>query len=118
MNATLALLVKNVCDVGRPPQRVETHKHYMRTSPYKEKIAAMFDERWPTANLEPNFRLWYRTTLAKQLFEAEDEEIRNKITMEAEAEYEENIKAYKELMSADRIATSKVEEFGDLAKHM
>jgi hypothetical protein len=118
MTSALMMLAKNLCDVGRAPRRIEPFKYYMRQSPYKEKINEVYQERWPGANLEANFRLWFHTTIAKELFEAEDDATKERMAKEAEESYEEDFAAYQELAHADKIAVSKLETFGDLAKNM
>ncbi|THU87795.1 hypothetical protein K435DRAFT_866935 [Dendrothele bispora CBS 962.96] len=111
-------LLKQICNVGRPPRLTEPYKYYMSQPEYKDRVAEIYESRWKKADLDPKYRLWFHTQVAKEVFEGESAELRERIETEAKREHEKDLAAYKQLMNGDKIAITKLEEFGDLAKEI
>ncbi|THU85771.1 hypothetical protein K435DRAFT_868970 [Dendrothele bispora CBS 962.96] len=85
---------------------------------YKERVAEIYESRWKKADLDPKYQLWFHTQVAKEVFKGESAELRERIETEAKREHEKDLAAYKQLMNGDKIAITKLEEFGDLAKEI
>jgi hypothetical protein len=117
-------LLKLMCKVGPSPRRVLEHKWYMNHPDYQERCAQVYSERWELERLKPDFnpklRLSFQCEVAKELYLAEDDEVKEKIMAETKADHDEKMATYKQLVNGEKFALGGVEagEFGELAQEM
>ncbi|KAK7434251.1 hypothetical protein VKT23_010567 [Stygiomarasmius scandens] len=86
--------------LGGRPRRMQVWRHYWSHPNYKPKIDAKYEELHGTHYDRDN---WLRDhgAVAKMLFEAESEEVREAIQKAVDEKYEDEMRQYEELQEAD-----------------
>ena len=62
---------------------------------FANKVDVVYNERWPVANHGDAGRLAFRTAIAHELWDAEDESYRKDIERERDQEHENDLRAYR-----------------------
>ena len=84
--------LKDAADPAPPPHKRPTFQYYMHK--VADKVDAIYNDRWPLANRDDDGRLAFRTVIARELWEAEDESFRKVIVRERDQEHESDLRAY------------------------
>ncbi len=74
------------------PRKLAVWQLYM--SKKSERIAELFDERWPTANLPEKDRLKFRGEIARELLEGESDEYRKVLEEEVNSLHEQDMQEH------------------------
>ena len=86
-------LLKNAADSAPPPHKRPAFQYYMHK--FADKVDAIYKERWPVARHGDAGRLAFRTAIAHELWEAEDESYRKEIERERDQEHANDMRAYR-----------------------
>ena len=86
-------LLKNTADSAPPPHKRPAFQYYMHK--FANKVDVVYNERWPVANHGDAGRLAFRTAIAHELWDAEDESYRKDIERERDQEHENDLRAYR-----------------------
>lgn len=81
-----ASLVAKLNDEANPPpapRKLSLWQYYMGKN--REAVNAVFDERWPLANLPDSQVLNFRGSIARELVNQESEEVQERLQQEIEA---------------------------------
>lgn len=84
-------------DRGARPRRSEIHKFYMQLDEFRDKCGRGFDERHQKDPVPEEYRLAVRCEIAKELFEKEDREVRDRVIAECKADHEEAMEEWEAL---------------------
>ncbi|KAJ7174323.1 hypothetical protein C8R46DRAFT_1031020 [Mycena filopes] len=76
------------------PKKLALHKFYMQQEGYADDVESLFQERWPSAGLEPKQVLSFRCKLAQELLDAEEQEVIDELVEQQKAEHEEALREY------------------------
>jgi hypothetical protein len=90
--------------IGTPPRAITPFKFYQSHPEFKPRIDEVYTERY--GNEKARFRLSEHTSIAKELFDAESDEVKARIMKEAEEEHSANMNRYNELLTLDKFDTS------------
>ncbi|KAJ7429052.1 hypothetical protein B0H11DRAFT_2267517 [Mycena galericulata] len=85
---------------GVPPKKLALHKFYMQQEEYSEAIDELFNEKWPSAGLDPRFALDFRCKCAQQLLDLEPEDVLQELIEEQTQQHEEATKDYEKRVEA------------------
>ncbi|KAJ7576772.1 hypothetical protein C8J56DRAFT_1061491 [Mycena floridula] len=82
------------------PWRKEVHKFYMQLDKYSGHVAAEFTKRWGvlTGREEVNLALSRHVAVAKELYEAEDEMVREELVTDRDAKYDKDVEEHKKFL--------------------
>ena len=75
----------------------------MKESGPKEKIDAIFEEKWPSADLSDEYKLDFRAKIAQDKLNSETEEYRAVLKKQAEEAFEEKMKQYQQALDGGDI---------------
>ncbi|THU82282.1 hypothetical protein K435DRAFT_872463, partial [Dendrothele bispora CBS 962.96] len=81
---------------GQAPRQVVEHKFYEKHGQYKTKVDAAYRERHGSPSADKS-HLSNHVAIAKELYEAEPQEVQEEIRKEAEVDYKKRLEEYEQL---------------------
>ncbi|KAL1714112.1 hypothetical protein EV715DRAFT_295471 [Schizophyllum commune] len=80
--------------ISRKPRRDEEAKFWMKYDEWRPKFAEEFEQRWAKADRPEKQRLAYRVEVARDMYEKEDDEVKERVQKLVAADYERRIQEY------------------------
>ncbi|KAJ3752647.1 hypothetical protein EV360DRAFT_75171, partial [Lentinula raphanica] len=98
------------------PRRKPNYKHFMSHPDHKADFLAYYDEKTEGNRPPKSQRMAVQCSLAKELYDAQPDEVKVKIALENAESYSEQFKAFKKLLSSQGFSLDTVDELTDADK--